>query len=187
MRPLSIILGVFISVAPVLVKSAQQAYDWKQAAREIHRLTPRAFPNLPAEVISELERRRCTIPQVYGDSRPHNVIEGSFAKKGQVDWAVLCSTGGDSSILIFWGGSARRTSAIATEPDINQLQYIGNGKIGYSRYISKADNKYMADHCQAIEGEPPIDHEGIDDALVEKGSVVHYYHNGKWLRLPGSD
>jgi hypothetical protein len=34
---------------------------------------------------------------------------------------------------------------------------------------------------------PPIDHLGIDDAFLEKASVVHYYYQGKWLQLTGAD
>jgi hypothetical protein len=34
---------------------------------------------------------------------------------------------------------------------------------------------------------PPIDHEGIDDAFIEKAPVTWYFHNGAWLRLTGAD
>ena len=30
---------------------------------------------------------------------------------------------------------------------------------------------------------PPIDHQGIDDAFVEKASVVHYFHRGKVVQV----
>lgn len=30
-------------------------------------------------------------------------------------------------------------------------------------------------------------HIWIDDAFVKKASVIHYYYNGKWLRLAGAD
>ena len=34
---------------------------------------------------------------------------------------------------------------------------------------------------------PPIDHQGINDAFLEKASSVHYFHEGKWLRLTDAD
>ena len=34
---------------------------------------------------------------------------------------------------------------------------------------------------------PPIDHQGIDDAFLEKASVTWYFHECKWLRLQGAD
>ncbi len=44
--------------------------------------------------------------------------------------------------------------------------------------------------CAVILGQSAcnnIDHEGIEDGQVGKGSLVHYYHNGKWLKLTGAD
>jgi hypothetical protein len=32
---------------------------------------------------------------------------------------------------------------------------------------------------------PPIDHEGIDDIFLEKGSRVYYCVQGEWLKLQG--
>ena len=34
---------------------------------------------------------------------------------------------------------------------------------------------------------PPIDHDGIEDRFLEKGSTVHYFDGGQWLSLTGSD
>ena len=32
----------------------------------------------------------------------------------------------------------------------------------------------------------PMDHQGIDDAIVGKASVVVYLYRGKWLHLSGA-
>jgi hypothetical protein len=34
---------------------------------------------------------------------------------------------------------------------------------------------------------PPLDHDGIDDGVVEKGSSVWYWYRGRWLELTGSN
>lgn len=34
---------------------------------------------------------------------------------------------------------------------------------------------------------PPIDHQGIDDAFLEKASTTWYYDGGRWLQLQGAD
>ena len=65
--------------------------DWGRADRDIRRLPPSAFPQLPANLVQDLQRRGCTIPQAHHKKQPHNVIKGEFAKPGQTDWAVLCS------------------------------------------------------------------------------------------------
>ena len=69
------------------------------------------------------------------------------------------------------------------------MQGIGGGKIGYSRALSPAGADYILSVYQAYGGPkpPPIDHQGIDDAFLEKASTVHYFHEGKWLRLTGAD
>jgi len=34
---------------------------------------------------------------------------------------------------------------------------------------------------------PQIDHQGIDDAFIEKASVTWYFDGGSWLKLTGAD
>lgn len=159
------------------------------AERRIVRLPPAAFPELPSTVVGELQRRGCTIPQEAYTKRPHNVIRGAFARPGQTDWAVLCSRNGASSILIFWNSSERNPGQVAGMEDRNFLQGLGGDQIGFSRGISPVGRKYILDHYQAYGGPapPPIDHQGINDAFIEKASVVHYFHDGKWFRLTGAD
>jgi hypothetical protein len=80
-------------------------------------------------------------------------------------------------------------SEIAKSPDKNWLQVIADRKIGYSRHISSIGGDSIMDHYQAHDGsKPPLfDHEGIDDAFLEKGSSVHYWHDGNWLALTEPD
>jgi hypothetical protein len=166
-----------------------QGNEWDKANREVVRLAPSTFKQLPRELIQELERRRCTVPQVWGSRQPSNVIRGEFLKKGQSDWAVLCSVNMKSSILVFAGGSPGNPMDIAGSEDLNVLQGVGEGQIGYSRQILPVGEKYILDHYHAYGGPkpPPIDHLGINDVFVEKGSVVLYFYQGKWLQLTGAD
>lgn len=78
---------------------------------------------------------------------------------------------------------------IAKSPDKNCLQIIGDKKIGYSRHISAVGGISIIDLYQAYDGSklPLFDHEGIDDAFLEKGSIVHYWHDGNWLELTEPD
>lgn len=162
---------------------------WDIADRETVRLQPATFSELPENIVAELQSRQCTIPQIYDDPKPHNVISGEFKEKGQTDWAVLCSKDLISSILIFWNGSVENPSSLDPLPDKGALQGIGNGRIGYSRYINVVGKAFIEKHYRAYGGTqpPPINHEGIADGQVGKGSSVHYYHNGKWLQLTGAD
>ena len=163
--------------------------EWDIADLQTKRLAPTALSELPKNIIRELQKRGCTIPQTYDNPKPHNVIHGEFAKKGRSDWAILCSKNMVSVILIFWGGAEKNVSEIAEMPDKTFLQGIGGGKIGYSRAITVVGKKFIMDHYKVYGGlkPPPIDHEGIDDAFIEKGSSVHYYYRGNWLELTGAD
>lgn len=163
--------------------------DWERAAREISRLSPSEFKELPAPIMKQLESRGCTIPQSAEFSAPHNVITGEFARKAQKDWAVLCSTQGKSTILVFWGGPAKCFAELASAKDRDYLQGIGDGRTGYSRKISPLGAKQVFAHSELHGGPkpPPPDHQGIDDAFVGKASVIHYCHQGVWRELEGAD
>jgi hypothetical protein len=160
-----------------------------QAEREIPYSPPSAFAELPAKVRLVLQSRGCRIPQTYEGSGPHNVIQGRFATPGQSDWAVLCSKERNSSILIFWNGSDAAPAEIHSAPDSNYLTPLENGKAGFSRAISRVGKDFILEHYKAYGGPapPPLDHDGINDEFLEKGSTVHYFYRGQWLMLTGSD
>jgi hypothetical protein len=181
---------VAVSSTLVAVQNPREADKWKLADAATVRLSPQSFHQLPRKIIRSLEDRGCTIPQEFGNSEPHNVVSGEFMSRRQTDWAVLCSRKRNSSILVFWGGSVRKVSAVAPSPDIVFLQTIdGAGNIGFSRAISALGRDYILKHYEEYGGPKPprIDHEGINDAYVEKASGVHYYYRGKWLELQGAD
>jgi hypothetical protein len=181
----------FLTIAAVGVAQVpadlQKAFE--RADLQIVRLSPAAFPELPRNVLAELRRRGCTIPQVPMLDGRQNVIKGEFSKPGQTDWAVLCSVNRVSSILIFWNGSAVNPTEIEKGEDMDHLQGWGNDKIVYSRAIMPVGKKYIMDHYSAYGGEkpPPIDHQGINDAFVGKASVVQYFYREEWLHLTGAD
>lgn len=148
---------------------------------------PKTVPGLPAAIRTALEKQGCLIPLGVIDHA--NIIKGSFAKQGQVDWAVLCSVSGQSRIQIFWGGPASCPDQIASHPDDNYLFRAPDGKAGYYRGLGVVGKDFIQGHHAAYGGPtpPPITHDGIDDRYLEKASVVHYCHDGKWLQLTGAD
>jgi hypothetical protein len=117
------------------------------------------------------------------------VIRGRFTSATQTDWAVLCSIKRRSSILVFRNGSTTAVAELAAAPDFDSLQMIGDGAIGYSRALGVADADFIRVHYQRYGGPnpPPLDHDGIDDVFIEKGSVVRYWYRGRWLELTGSN
>jgi hypothetical protein len=162
---------------------------WARAGEDVRRLTPSDFPDLPPIVRDELNRLGCTVPQVHGEPRPHNVVRGAFRSARRTDIAVLCSRGGASSILIFWGNDLKTTAEIARDEDEGYLQVVGPGEIGYSREIVTAPPDFIRRQHERYGGAtlPALSHDGINDLFVGKASVVWYLHDGKWLRLAGVD
>jgi hypothetical protein len=162
---------------------------WENADRQVVRLNPTAFPELPKNLVASLQRRGCTIPQVPMIDGRHNVIKGEFSKPGRTDWAVLCSVGRVSSILVFWNGSETNPAEIAKRNDLNRLQGWVGGKIVYSWAIAPVGREYILEHHRTYGGEKPplIDHQGINDVDYGKGSEVLYFLRGKWLHLAGED
>jgi hypothetical protein len=147
-----------------------------QDGAPIHRLSPSAFRVLPASVVRKLVARGCLIPQVSEPYLPRktNVIKGEFAQPGQVDWAVLCSKGGQSTILIFWGKESKCPS---------QLNTANNVDIRYIDAVSEADLLGYADPVTP----GLMKHQAIDDGFDGKGSTAYYCTEGQWKAVAGAD
>ena len=123
--------------------------------------------------------------------KPNNVIKGEFARPGQIDWAVLCSVKGVSTILVFWNGSENNPAALLPAADSNYVQGAGGDRgWAYSRWIEPMG---MADIVRYHDLEhlgiplPPIEHQGIDHGFQGKAFEVWYYYDGESLKVAGGD
>jgi len=161
---------------PEPVDPAADTARWTRAEREIVQLPLSAFPELPAAFVRELAG--CTVPQTYATSRPHNVIHGTFASPQQLDWAVLCSRGGESVIRIWWGGPVHCPRELQPASNKGYLQGIGDGKIGFSRYLGTTEE---------ASNTVKLEHDAIEDAFAEKGSTIWMCRAGKWISFSGAD
>jgi hypothetical protein len=65
------------------------------------------FPDIPADVRTQLVQAHCLIPQDVETKGAHNLVSGDFARKGQRDWAAYCSVNGQSRLIVIWGGPAK--------------------------------------------------------------------------------
>jgi len=186
-------LAMFSAGGSTQVRSADV---WEAADRAVVRLPPSAFPALPEVVKRDLERRHCTIPQpdpaaigpAPNRDRVHNVIHGDLQRRGQTDWAVVCSRNRVSTILVFWGGRADDVSELEQRPDANFLQSWGVDTIVFSRTIAVASEAQIRNDFRRDEATPPLlEHAGVEDVFLGKASTVWYWRTGKWVRLTGAD
>ncbi|MEX2283256.1 MAG: hypothetical protein WEE89_12300 [Gemmatimonadota bacterium] len=160
-----------------------------QAVRELVRIPIEAFDIVPAQVRAEFSALGCRVPQSFHNQRPHNVIKGRFASPNQQDWAALCARGDSSVIAVAWGGPARCPAPIALSEDRGWFQGIDQDRVGYSRAIGTATMEFILEMARAFNKPlpPAQDHDGINEAFVEKASKVHFCHNGRWYLLQGMD
>ncbi len=185
---LDTIAGAPVEKAPVDTGPPPETV-WTIAARQIRRLAPVAFPELPKAFIAQLEQLGCTVPQSDYSGGRTNVIQGSFGATGQHDWAVLCSRGGASVIFLYWGGPAQCPRELRSASDAGFLQGLGEGRIGFSRGIrpTKSYHAYVESDSIGVGREMRLEHDAIDDAFEGKASSVLFCRNGIWVTFSGAD
>jgi hypothetical protein len=144
-------------------------------------LPPTAFPELPKNVVQELQGRGCTVPQTVEYENRHNVIRGEFRKTGQSDWAVVCFEDDWITILVFWNGSEQNPAQVSKWSEREESSI-------FKGFLGAVDKKYIMERYRASAGPkpPPIDHQGIE-AGTEKASMIYYFYRDTWLILQGAD
>jgi hypothetical protein len=171
-----------------LAAMAGPEVDWNAEAKNITRLSPLDFTEVPEPIRKALDKEGCAIPQTMLSPR-HNVVHGEFVQKGQVDWVALCSKQGASSLFFIWGGKATCPNRIGASDDKDFLQGVRDEKVAFSRRIdaiSKEGLKYKYDRRPA-KAPKDMDHDALRDAFLEKASSILYCSNNKWVPRGGDD
>jgi hypothetical protein len=148
----------------------------------IVRLPPTTFSELPKNLVTELKRRGCTIPQVAGFKKRQNVIRGEFAKPGQTDWAILCYRAKFLGLYVFWNASEMDMAIV------RRWQLPEPLPAPFETAIAPVSREYILDHYRALGGPkpPPMDHQGIECSSGMASGILYFY-KGKWLTLQGAD
>jgi hypothetical protein len=165
----------------------------------IRRTAPAEFRGLPVTIRSDLERRRCFIPQPYDAHAASNVIHGAFTAAKVSEWAILCSVRDTSQILIYRfpaSACAGVIDSLERAADIGWMQAIGNGRWGYSRLLRtlalrqmRAWKRHVDEHTTSVSIDTPasIDHDAIEQLFLEKSSEALYYAAGRVHRMLRTD
>src|SRR5215469_6992160 len=90
---------------PALISTGQVTIGGRAVTYQVRHLPLSSFPDLPSQVVEQLAERECLIPQTYEARRPENVVHASLQRSGSSDWAILCSSHGIVSLLVFFGGA----------------------------------------------------------------------------------
>jgi hypothetical protein len=151
-----------------------------------------AFHDVPEAIRTQLANKGCTVPQTWTDDQPHNIVSGEFARKGQKDWAALCSVEGKSTIVVFWGGKSSCAPLKNRWMESESFQDAdGKGTMRFSLKLGVASPnailKHRTEYGEATAAGIYPDHDGIDVAFVGNASIVEYCDKGRWHQLQGAD
>jgi hypothetical protein len=154
----------------------------RSVAYLIRHLPVSSFPELPAAIQDQLNRRGCLIVQTYEAHRPENVIHGSFEKPGSSDWAVLCSAQGTVSLLVFFASSPSEPATLASSPETEHLQaHDPTGVLGFNWGIDPAAPEQVHEAQSGMDPRPAkLDHDAVSDSMVEHRTVYHYFAKTAW-------
>ena len=141
-----------------------------------------SFPAMPPAVSAQLNERNCMVPQTYEARAPENVVHASLERKGSDDWAVLCSANGSTTLYVFFQSKLSAPIALRRQRDTEWLGSEVVGAYGSAWGIARRGPSQLR---AAKRGS--FDHDGIDDAFVEKSSTTHYFEDGNWMVLDNSN
>ncbi len=166
-----------------LVETGQVSISGRTLSYRIRNLPVNAFPDLPGPIAEALTARGCVIPQTYQAHRPENVIHASLERPGSDDWAVLCSTQKQISLLVFFAtASAAQPVVLAQQPSTQRLQpHDLTGVLGFNWGIDPATPKQVHDAQAGMSHRPvPPDHDCLADSQIDQHTIFHLFRNGAW-------
>jgi hypothetical protein len=108
--------------------------------------------------------------------------QGEFERKGQTDWAVLCSRRGISMIYVFWGGSPRKYERLGEEPDRTSAE---DKAVGLSlRDIGRGSaERFIISERPERHGLPNPQHDILADSANYRDDAFYYRFHGRWIKL----
>lgn len=150
-------------------------------------VSPDKIVKIPPAIRAQLKAEGCIIPQndfTQEDPQPNNAIHGSWAAKGQQDWAVLCLTPEDLFVRLFWGGKTRCSNTIV----LGRFRPNDGHWDDPDTVLWPADPKKIRSYDRAFGNRklPTLDHSGLEIG-GEEATTIYYCSEGKWLQLAGSD
>ncbi|NIO39481.1 MAG: hypothetical protein GTO41_04325 [Burkholderiales bacterium] len=171
-----------IATLLVILATSLPTFSWAQhnlerAQRDwpdLELLKPAEVQALAEVVRTDLNRRGCRIPIFTKWDARHNVIRGSFLRRGSQDVAVLCLLDDDMTIIVYPDGVEKGAHQIRRFPaDAYRMIH------GVSPFVLRK----RAIRDSAVERLPDFDHDGIDDGPVGERHETTYFHVGRWINV----
>ncbi len=131
---------------------------------------------IPPDIQAVLKARQCDLVVTFDELSGEKVtaaVKGDFSRSKESDWAFLCSQRPEPALLVIFSEPNDCPTAFQTGGDSVFAASIDLKKKHIERY--DPDRNY-----------PEFTHEGIGVGFGQ-GAITYYCHQGRWLRLPGSD
>ena len=154
----------------------------------VRRLTPSTWPRLPEWLARSLRNASCEIPQFGLEIPANNIVSGRFLVATRIDWAVVCSAGGSSTLLIFSRALNMPVEVQAAKPDALGVYDTGYGW-EYSEVIGRISARVARAAARRHDDElpKPIRADGVLICLKEAACSAHFWHERKWVVVATSD
>jgi len=178
-----------VQAAAPLDESGQVVVEGRATPYLIRHLPVSSFPGLPDQLQELLNRRGCFIPQTYEAHQPENVVHASLERAGSSDWAILCSSRGTVSLLVFFSSTPDQLAVLAVFPETVRLQsHDPSGVLGFNWGIDPASPEQIHEAQSSMEHRPPRpDHDALADSVVDRRTVYHFYSKNAWTLVALED
>jgi hypothetical protein len=161
--------------------------DGHQESYRIRLLPVASFPDLPPAVAAQLEQMGCMIPQTFEAQQPENVIQGAFRAPDSRDWAALCSVENRTTLYVFFAGRYDSPESLRSQADTLWLGAEPGSSVYASAWGIGVRNAADLRESRQWHGAAHFDHDGIEDARLERSATVRYWQAGKWLVLGNNE
>src|SRR5262249_16728613 len=117
---------------------------------------------------------------------PGCAFRGHFFRPGQTDWAVSCLDDSTLHLFVFRAGGTAQVDEVVHE------RLNGATACLFSRANPEVVRYYHKHWSWELPRETPriraVNHDGIEQVVnPECCSVIHYWHEGRWLGIWGMD
>lgn len=171
-----------------LIESGKIPVNGQMTPFLIRHLPVSSFPQLPAAVQADLNRRGCLIPQTYDAHGPENVVRANLERSGSADWAVLCSAHSAVSLLVFFADGAQ-PMVLATAQETQRLEPHGaDGALGFDWGIDAVSPKQVYEAQIGMKNRPALlDHDALAESILDQTTLYHYFNGSTWTLVQTRD
>lgn len=141
-----------------------------------------SFPEMPAVMHAQMETRHCMIPQSYEAHRPENLVHGSFYALDKTDWAALCLSEGDVSLLIYRSGAAELVELMRVRLE-DTVGTTGKPREPFGFYL--AIDAVPPRRVRQFVRSNPSTLDSIEVSIVDGNSVIHQWNGEAWIQFAG--